>query len=97
MLDVALFMANASQLRNVIVSQSYQRSNLSFATLVLVTLSLGLQMIVGMGLLYLAQLNINHEDQKGSERRTKAETWNNWVTACVFLITVVNGLISTIE
>lgn len=87
MLDVALLMANASQLKAVLE----QGPDFSFYTIliVLISISLILQILVGILLIFIVKWNLN--DQSMHYRLNVME---NVSTALVFIIVVVNVFIT---
>ncbi|XP_050033050.1 ninjurin-1-like [Dermacentor andersoni] len=90
MLDVALLTANTAQLKSLILRGAQQE----FYTLLLVLLSLsiGLQIMVGVLFLLLGFINVN--DQKNHRL---ADILNNVSTAAVFGITVVNVMAASFD
>ncbi|CAM1322436.1 Uncharacterised protein g8101 [Pycnogonum litorale] len=88
MLDIALLTANASQLKYVLregYTHEYYLLNLS-----LLGTSIFLQLLVGMLLIVKGRYNLNIEDQQD-----KADSINNVTVVCIFLITVVNVVLSS--
>ncbi|XP_022594978.1 ninjurin-1-like [Seriola dumerili] len=87
MLDVALLMANASQLKAVLE----QGPNFSFYTPVvtLISISLGLQLTVGVLLIFIVRWNLNDE-----QKQWRLNTMENLATVLVFIIVVVNVFIT---
>ncbi|XP_037555326.1 ninjurin-1-like [Dermacentor silvarum] len=90
LLDVALLTANTTQLKNVILRGAHQE----FYTLLLVLLSLsiGLQIMVGVIFLLLGFINVNNE-----KNHRLANILNNVSTAAVFGITVVNIMTASFD
>lgn len=90
LLDVALLTANTTQLKNVILRGPQHQ----FYTLLLVLLSLsiGLQIMVGIVFIVLGFINVNHE---GNHRL--ADILNNVATAAVFGVMVVNIMSATFD
>lgn len=87
MLDVALLMANASQLKAVLEQGS---SFTFFVPLVtLISLSLILQIAVGVLLIFIVKWNLNDE-----KMHYKLNILENIATAFVFIIVVVNVFIT---
>ncbi|XP_035794414.1 uncharacterized protein LOC118467718 [Anopheles albimanus] len=88
MMDLALLSANANQLRYVLDSgrkdHPYYYINLFF-----ISSSIIAQVAVGIGLIYKSRYNIKKE-----EDFCKADRINNFVTIGIFIITIVNVLIS---
>nr|XP_020466392.1 ninjurin-1-like [Monopterus albus] len=87
MLDVALLLANASQLKAVLE----QGANLSFYApiITLISISLCLQVIVGLLLIFIVHWNLNDE-----QRHWRLNTVENVATGLVFIIVVVNIFIT---
>ncbi|XP_029947346.1 ninjurin-1-like [Salarias fasciatus] len=87
MLDVALLMANASQLKAVLA----QGSSFSFYVplVTLISLSLILQILVGVLLIFIVKWNLNDE-----KMHYKLNLMENFATAFVFIIVVVNVFIT---
>lgn len=87
MMDLALLSANANQLRYVL--ESYQRHPYFYFSLVFISTSIICQVAVGVGLIWKSRYNIKNE-----EDFCKADRVNNLVTIGIFIITLVNVLIS---
>ncbi|XP_055628599.1 ninjurin-A-like [Toxorhynchites rutilus septentrionalis] len=87
MMDLALLSANANQLRYVL--ESYQRHPYFYFSLVFISTSIICQVAVGIGLIWKSRYNIKNEDDF-----CKADRINNLVTIGIFVITLVNVLIS---
>ncbi|XP_044307291.1 ninjurin-1 [Varanus komodoensis] len=87
MLDIALLMANASQLKAVME----QGPTFSFYVplIVLISISLLLQIGVGVLLIFLVKYDLNNP-----AKHTKLEFLNNLATGLVFIIVVVNIFIT---
>ncbi|XP_041836491.1 ninjurin-1 [Melanotaenia boesemani] len=87
MLDVALLMANASQLKAVLE----QGSNFSFYVplITLISISLILQIMVGVILIFIVKWDLNDENM-----HYKLNILENVATAFVFIIVVVNVFIT---
>ncbi|XP_034632651.1 ninjurin-1 [Trachemys scripta elegans] len=87
MLDVALLMANASQLKAVMD----QGPSFSFYVplIVLISISLILQIGVGMLLIFLVKYDLNDP-----AKHARLDFLNNLATGLVFIIVVVNILIT---
>ncbi|XP_028574843.2 ninjurin-1 [Podarcis muralis] len=87
MLDIALLMANASQLKAVVDQGP------TFSTyvplVVLIGISLSLQIIVGVLLIFLVKYDLNNPAKHG-----KLDFLNNLTTGLVFIIVVVNIFIT---
>ncbi|KAL3235371.1 hypothetical protein MRX96_048347 [Rhipicephalus microplus] len=90
LLDIALLTANTSQLKSVIVrGPQYEFYTL---LLILLSLSIGLQIMVGVLLLVLGFINVNNE---GNHRL--ADILNNVATAAVFGVMVVNVMSASFD
>nr|XP_029734401.1 ninjurin-1-like [Aedes albopictus] len=87
MMDLALVSANANQLRYVI--ESFTRHPYYYFSLIFISISLLIQIAVGVGLIMNSRYDVN-------DRREicKANRINDLVTIGIFLITLVNVLIS---
>ncbi|XP_061640685.1 ninjurin-1 [Phyllopteryx taeniolatus] len=87
MLDVALLMANASQLKAVLE----QGPSFSFYTplIILISISLILQILVGILLIFIVKWNLNDE-----RMHYRLNVMENMTTAFVFVIVVVNVFIT---
>ncbi|XP_060766108.1 ninjurin-1 [Neoarius graeffei] len=87
MLDVALLLANASQLKAVLE----EGPSFSFYTplIALISISLILQIIVGILLIFIVKWNLNDES-----KHYQLNTLENISTALVFIIVVVNVFIT---
>ncbi|XP_008286448.1 ninjurin-1 [Stegastes partitus] len=87
MLDVALLMANASQLKAVLD----QGPNFSFytPTITLISISLCLQVTVGILLIFIVRWNLNDE-----QKHWRLNFMENLTTGLVFIIVVVNVFIT---
>ncbi|KAM4587117.1 ninjurin-1 [Odontesthes bonariensis] len=87
MLDVALLMANAAQLKAVLV----QGPSFTFFVplITLISISLILQIVVGVMLIFIVKWNLNDEST-----HYKLNIMENVATAFVFVIVVVNVFIT---
>ncbi|XP_039654310.1 ninjurin-1 isoform X2 [Perca fluviatilis] len=87
MLDVALLLANASQMKAVLE----QGSDFTFYVplITLISISLILQIIVGVLLIFIVKWNLNDESM-----HYKLNIMENFATAFVFIIVVVNVFIT---
>ncbi|KAF7664849.1 hypothetical protein LDENG_00161800 [Lucifuga dentata] len=87
MLDVALLMANASQLKAVL----QQGPGFSFYTLIitLISISLCLQVTVGVLLIFIVRWNLNDE-----RKHWRLDIMENLATGLTFIIVVVNVFIT---
>ncbi|XP_036434832.1 ninjurin-1-like [Colossoma macropomum] len=87
MLDIALLMANASQLKAVLE----QGPQFTFYTslITLISLSLCLQIVVGVLLIFIVKWNLNDEEQ-----HRQLNIVENIATGCVFIIVVINVFIT---
>ncbi|XP_050089894.1 ninjurin-A-like [Anopheles aquasalis] len=88
MMDLALLSANANQLRYVLDSGRTSHPYY-YINLILISSSIIAQVAVGIGLIYKSRYNIKKE-----EDFCKADRINNLVTIGIFIITIVNVLIS---
>ncbi|XP_055137177.2 ninjurin-2 [Symphalangus syndactylus] len=87
MLDVALFMSNAMRLKAVLEQGP---SSHYYTTLVtLISLSLLLQVVIGVLLVVIARLNLNEV-----EKQQRLNQLNNAATILVFLTVVINVFIT---
>ncbi|KAH8382700.1 hypothetical protein KR009_004869, partial [Drosophila setifemur] len=87
MLDIALLTANASQLKYILqVGEQHQFYKLM---LILISLSIVLQLLVGILFVVIGSLNINKEKDQ-----TAAVILNDVILVVVFVISVVNVIIS---
>ncbi|KAF7269223.1 ninjurin A [Rhynchophorus ferrugineus] len=87
MMDLALFSANANQLRYVL--ETFNTHPYYYPSLILISISLLLQVAVGIGLIWNATYNV--KDQK---HLCIANKINNFTIIGVFLVTVINVFIS---
>ncbi|XP_018324589.1 uncharacterized protein LOC108736607 isoform X2 [Agrilus planipennis] len=87
MMDLALFSANANQLRYVL--ESYDRHPYYYPSLVLISLSIIFQVGVGVGLIW-----NSHYDVKNEGEIHIANRLNNYTVIGIFLITAINVFIS---
>ncbi|XP_056131252.1 ninjurin-1-like [Lampris incognitus] len=87
MLDVALLMANASQLKAVVE----QGSDFTFykPLVALISLSIIFQIVVGVLLIFIVKWNLNDEST-----HNKLNILENTATALVFIIVVINVFIT---
>ncbi|KAG4077461.1 hypothetical protein HA402_002888 [Bradysia odoriphaga] len=88
MMDLALLSANANQLRYVL--ESYNRHPYYYFSLVFISLSLILQIAVGVGLIMNSRYDVKRDDHI-----CKADKINNFTILGIFLITIVNVFISS--
>ncbi|XP_042264910.1 ninjurin-1-like isoform X2 [Thunnus maccoyii] len=88
MLDVALLMANATQLKAVLEQGP---NNISFYTpiITLISISLCLQVTVGVLLIFIVRWNLNDE-----QKHWRLNIMENLATGLVFIIVVVNVFIT---
>ncbi|XP_017845909.1 ninjurin-2 isoform X1 [Drosophila busckii] len=87
MLDIALLTANASQLKYILqVGEQHQFYKLM---LILISLSIVLQLMVGILFVAIGSLNINKQQDQ-----TAAIILNDVILVVVFVISVVNVIIS---
>jgi hypothetical protein len=87
MMDLALLSANANQLRYVLGTA---KNAYFFVNLSLIGLSMLLQIAVGIGLILNSRYNVKREMDI-----CKANRINNFTVVGIFLITVVNILVSS--
>jgi uncharacterized membrane protein len=90
MMDFALLITNVNQLRHII--NSSDRNPFFYVSMSLVIISIILQIIVGWYLI----LNSRY-DVKDRDDICKANRINNKITVLIFLITVVNIILSAFE
>ncbi|KAM6171068.1 ninjurin-2 [Erethizon dorsatum] len=87
MLDVALFMSNAMRLKAVL---EHGPSSHYYTTLItLISISLLLQVVIGILLVVIARLNLNEV-----ENQWRLNQLNNAATALVFITVVFNVFIT---
>ncbi|XP_017342017.2 ninjurin-1 [Ictalurus punctatus] len=87
MLDIALLMANSSQLKTALQEgPEYQ-----YHLIVLIILSITLQVIVGRLLIFIVKHDLNDE-----RKQPKLNMLNNVATVFVFTILLVNVLITAL-
>lgn len=89
MMDLALFSANANQLRTVLQSDETVFAYYYFS-LTFILLSIVLQIAVGVGLIWNGHFNVNNK-----EDIHKANRINNLTVIGIFMITVINIMISS--
>lgn len=88
MMDVALITANANQLRYLL---EYQKDSNTFVLILcLIVISLSLQVVVGISLVFKGRFDI-----KGKSKSDIAHRINNGVVVGVFLITIINVFIAS--
>ncbi|CAH2313121.1 ninjurin-1 [Pelobates cultripes] len=87
MLDIALLMANASQLKAVI--DQGPTFNFYIPLIVLISISLVLQIVVGVLLIFIVKYDLNNP-----AKHAKLDDLNNAATGLVFIIVVVNIFIT---
>jgi hypothetical protein len=87
MMDLALFSANANQLRYVL--ESFNRHPYFYPSAILISFSLVFQVAVGIGLIWNATYNV-----KNDKEICIANKINNFTIIGIFLITVINVFIS---
>ncbi|XP_055849129.1 ninjurin-A isoform X1 [Episyrphus balteatus] len=87
MLDIALLTANASQLKYILqVGEQHQFYKLM---LILISLSIFLQLLVGIFFVIIGSLNINRKNDQ-----TAAIIMNDVILVTIFIISIVNVIIS---
>ncbi|XP_017492348.1 PREDICTED: ninjurin-2-like [Rhagoletis zephyria] len=87
MFDVALLTANASQLKYCL--QLGDKNKFYLVMVILISTSIILQVLVGAIFIYLGYINFDD-----TERQKRLNRYNNIATILVFLITILNVLIS---
>ncbi|XP_073767445.1 ninjurin-1-like [Danio rerio] len=87
MLDVALLMANASQLKAVL--EQGPQFSLYTSLITLISLSLCLQVLVGILLIFIVKWNVNDE-----QKHLRLNLLENITTGCIFIIVVINVFIT---
>uniref|UniRef100_A0A182IPY3 Ninjurin a n=1 Tax=Anopheles atroparvus TaxID=41427 RepID=A0A182IPY3_ANOAO len=87
MMDLALLSANANQMRYVL--ETYERHPYYIFSLLFISISLLAQVVVGIGLIMNSRYDVN--DRK---EICKANKINDLTTIGIFVITLVNVLIS---
>uniref|UniRef100_A0A914X249 Ninjurin 2 n=1 Tax=Plectus sambesii TaxID=2011161 RepID=A0A914X249_9BILA len=94
LLDLALLMANASQLKHILVQGS--ANDFYYVMVTLILTSIVLQVFVGLALLYLVRIHVTEDetDLAGTARSRRADSINNWIVAAIFLLTVINIFIA---
>ncbi|KAJ8720422.1 hypothetical protein PYW07_012465 [Mythimna separata] len=88
MMDLALLSANANQLRYVVESASTHPY--FYPSLVFISLSVIIQVVVGIGLIMNSRYDVNDHKE-----RCKADKINNMTVLGIFLITIVNVFITS--
>ncbi|XP_056305249.1 ninjurin-1 isoform X2 [Danio aesculapii] len=89
MLDVALLMANSSQLKTVLHSGAQQR--FYNPLIALISISISLQLIVGLLLIFIVKSDLNDVKQQ-----PRLNTMNNMATVFVFLTVLINIIITAL-
>ncbi|XP_064861385.1 ninjurin-1-like isoform X2 [Oncorhynchus nerka] len=87
MLDVALLMANASQLKAVL--EQGPDFSLYIPLITLISISLSLQVTVGVLLIFIVRWNLNDQS-----KHFRLNVMENLATGLVFVIVVVNVFIT---
>ncbi|XP_058138543.1 ninjurin-2 isoform X2 [Dasypus novemcinctus] len=87
MLDVALFMSNATRLKAVL--EQGPSSHYYAALISLISISLLLQVVIGVLLVVTARLNLNEV-----EKQWRLNQLNNATTILVFITVVINVFIT---
>lgn len=88
MMDLALLSANANQMRYVLQTDGQHRY--FYPSLTMISLSLFLQIAVGVGLIWNSVYNV-----KEHEQMCKANKANNWTVIGIFFVTILNVFISS--
>lgn len=86
-MDLALLSANANQLRYVLETGDHHPYFMF--SLVFICLSIGIQVLVGLGLVLNSRYNVKKEDDI-----CKANRINDMITVGILLITIVNVFVS---
>ncbi|GFT63597.1 ninjurin-2 [Nephila pilipes] len=89
LLDVALLTANASQLKYLL--QVGKEHEFYYVMMTLISLSIILQVLTGCMMLLVANTNLNEV-----KKQRRAENLNNAITVGVFLVAILNILISAL-
>ncbi|XP_067673069.1 ninjurin-2-like [Haliotis asinina] len=92
MLDIALLMANASQLNTLYLIPSEKRNGMHYTIIVFIFLSITLQTIAGMFIIILGFRRMRTE----KERKT-SEVLNNSVVILIFFITIINVFVNAFD
>ncbi|XP_076708655.1 ninjurin-2 [Callospermophilus lateralis] len=87
MLDVALFMSNATRLK--VVLEQGPSSHYYTALVTLISVSLLLQVVIGILLVVIARLNLNEV-----QNQWRLNQLNNAATTLVFITVVINVFIT---
>ncbi|XP_025107832.1 ninjurin-2-like isoform X2 [Pomacea canaliculata] len=90
LLDIALLLANASQLKAMVTLPSDKRDHFFVAQIVLIGLSILLQIVTGVILFTLGMMN--PKDEEGHQR---AINLNNASVGLILFITIINVFISS--
>lgn len=90
MMDFALLVTNVNQIQHI-VKNFHKEHPIFFVGLILVSLSILLQIIVGICLAVNCRYNV-----KNCDDICKADKINNWITVLIFLITAINVVIPTL-
>ncbi|RZB40436.1 ninjurin-1, partial [Asbolus verrucosus] len=88
MMDIALITANANQLRYII--EFNRNSSTYYLNIFLITISLLLQVGVGVSLIFKGRL-----DLRGESKHKNAKKINNYVVVGIFLVTIINVFIAS--
>lgn len=88
MMDIALITANANQLRYIIEFNSASKTY--YLNLALITISLLLQVAVGISLIFKGRM-----DLRGQSNHAHAKKINNYVVVGIFLVTIINVFIAS--
>uniref|UniRef100_A0A914VN65 Uncharacterized protein n=1 Tax=Plectus sambesii TaxID=2011161 RepID=A0A914VN65_9BILA len=91
LLDVALLMANISQLKSVYMNGP--DTPFYPFMMALLIISIVLQLAIGVLIIWLGRININDADEK---KHKEAELLNNIAVTAIFLLTLVNIFITAI-
>ncbi|XP_046363740.2 ninjurin-2-like isoform X1 [Haliotis rufescens] len=92
MLDIALLMANASQLNSLFRVPSDQLTGTHYTTIVFIFLSIFLQVVAGTLIIIMGFKRMRTEKE-----RSTAEVLNNTVVVLIFLITILNIFVNAFD
>lgn len=87
MMDLALISANANQLRYILSSKKHP---FFLASLMMISLSLMLQICVGIGLIWNSRYDVKQDAEVHHANRA-----NNWTVIGIFLVTILNVFITS--
>lgn len=87
MMDLALISSNANQLRYVLSSRGHP---FFLASLIMISMSLILQIVVGIGLIWNSRYDVKEDAEVHQANRA-----NNWTVIAIFLVTILNVFVSS--